>query len=652
MSGYAVDKGFQANMSLVKTSGIPKRGAPSKPVKALKSPEQSTRPSARPNGTPGQGQIAERFAAATEELASGISQASAAAEELRRSMEQIAAGAEEASGAAEEQLQAIGNSAVALAAARRQGEDSQRRSESVQALLGEVTNQVVSAVSAIERNASRQASSAELIAVIEQRAQEIGEISRTVSRISDQTNLFALNAAIEAARAGDHGRGFAVVAEEVRSLAQVSDTSAQEVQSLSERIQKDVTAVAAGVAGAAAAATSEAKTANVILQNLRVMRDSASEIASRSRAIAVSSIESEKAAVEAQKGAEHVASAAEQQSAATSQSQMAIQQQTQALEQGQMAAHSLARLADELRAGNAGSAAEQASTAAEQLSANIQELSSAASEILAAVEQINRGAQQQAAATHQSSASLLQIERGAALARDNATTAEQRVVAMEQSLGETRAAVDKLIDGLTAALNDTTASVSALLGLEVTGRKIEKIVDAITLVTVQTSMLAVSGAVEAARAGEYGSGFSLVSKDIRGLARDASQSLDKVKDTVRGIIEQISSLRGDLERICSASEAEIQNSRATLAVFEKAREELAQLVEGSKAILSGATDILTAASQTSAGAKQIATAAEETSAASRQASTASQEQARGAEDLAAAIEEIASLAEELKSQNV
>lgn len=636
-------------MSLVKTSRITRRGPSETPAKAA---DAVSRHQAPAQVDLPEGRISERFAAATEELASGITEASAAAEQLRRSMEQIAAGAEEASGAAEQQLHSIRDTAKALATARRQGEESQRRSEHVQGLLADVTSQVVAAVGAIERNAARQASSAELIAVVEKRAQEIGEISRTVSRISDQTNLFALNAAIEAARAGDHGRGFAVVAEEVRALAQISDTSAQEVQALSQTIQQEVSAVAAAVAAAAAAAGAEAKASNAVLQNLRLMRETAGEIATGSRAIATASIEAEKAALEAQKGAEHVASAAQQQSAAASQSQAAIQQQTQALDQGRIAAHALARLAEQLRDGNAAKAAEQASAAAEQLSANIQELSAAAAQILAAVEQINRGAQQQASATHQSSASLVQIERSAALARDNAVTAEQRIAGMERSLAETRSAVDKLIDGLSGALRETTSSVSALVGLEVTGRKIEKIVDAITLVTVQTSMLAVSGAIEAARAGDFGGGFSLVSKDIRGLARDASQSLDKVKDTVRAIIEQITSLRGDLERICGVSEVEIQNSRATLAVFEKAGDELGQLVETSKGILAGATGILSAASQASAGAKQIAAAAEETSAASREASAASQEQARGAEDLAAAIEEIAALADELKSQNV
>jgi methyl-accepting chemotaxis protein len=187
--------------------------------------------------------------------------------------------------------------------------------------------------------------------------------------------------------------------------------------------------------------------------------------------------------------------------------------------------------------------------------------------------------------------------------------------------------------------------------LEAIGRKIEKIVDAITLVNIQTNMLAVSGAVEAARAGETGRGFALVSNDIRALAREASESVERIKDTVRGILDQIALLRRDLEQIISAGEIEVQNNRAVIKTLEGITGEFVALGNANRAIQQGADAILAAAGETAAAARQIATAAEEASAASRQAATASAEQAQGADDLAAAIEEIASLSDELKRQD-
>jgi methyl-accepting chemotaxis protein len=295
--------------------------------------------------------------------------------------------------------------------------------------------------------------------------------------------------------------------------------------------------------------------------------------------------------------------------------------------------------------------AENIASMAEQLSATIQELSSAAGQISTAVEQISRGSQQQAAAAQQTSAALNQIEKSARIARERGQLALDRTAAMGERLAEARSGVEQLIRDVGDGLDTTRNILGTIVSLEGIGRKIEKNVDAIALVTIQTTMLAVSGAVEAARAGEAGRGFALVSSDIRALAREASDSVERIKDTIRGILDQITVLRRDIEQIVAAGSLEVENNRMVIKTFEDMSAEIAVLAGANKAVQQSADVILAATGETSSAARQIAAAAEEAGSASQQAAMASAEQAQGAEDLAAAIEEIASLSDELKNQN-
>ncbi|WP_429393407.1 methyl-accepting chemotaxis protein [Pseudomonas laurylsulfatiphila] len=100
---------------------------------------------------------------------------------------------------------------------------------------GRVIHQVVSDMDGIARSAQQ---SAQVIRTLDKESEGIFNIIQVIKGIADQTNLLALNAAIEAARAGEQGRGFAVVADEVRSLAGRTSASTQEIASMVARIQQ------------------------------------------------------------------------------------------------------------------------------------------------------------------------------------------------------------------------------------------------------------------------------------------------------------------------------------------------------------------------------------------------------------------------------
>ena len=106
---------------------------------------------------------------------------------------------------------------------------------------------VQEAVKQIERVASNVEATAKQIHSLSEQVQKIGNITTVIREVADQTNLLALNAAIEAARAGEQGRGFAVVADEVRKLAERTTLSVQEISTLISAIQGSVATTVDGM---------------------------------------------------------------------------------------------------------------------------------------------------------------------------------------------------------------------------------------------------------------------------------------------------------------------------------------------------------------------------------------------------------------------
>ena len=453
----------RGNKSLMKTSDLATRGSTLRRADVVPSP-RATVAKARPRNASAstnledrRQKIEERIGAASEELASGISQAASAAEELRRAMEQIASGAEEAASASQETLAVATNTATTLLKARDLAESSRRRSEALQSLLAETANQIGGWATNIKRNGERQAGSISVIEQLSRQAASIGDVTKTVGQVSDQTNLLALNAAIEAARAGDHGRGFAVVADEVRALAETSEKGARDAQNLAVQIQEQVTSVASMIKAAADAASAEAARSQTVILALAELRREFGALTEGSRLIAGAALEAEVASREAQRGSEIISSAAEEQAAAATEALRSVEQQTAALDESQSATQSLAALASDLDSLSKGDrSADQLASAAEQLSTAVQEISGAASQIMIAVEQISRGGQQQASATQEASVSLDQIEKMARATTDSAAKSLARSGQIGTMLAEIRLTINDLSAGVAGSLEIDT----------------------------------------------------------------------------------------------------------------------------------------------------------------------------------------------------
>ena len=374
-----------------------------------------------------------------------------------------------------------------------------------------------------------------MVVELEKQAATIGDIVKAVARIADQTNLLALNAAIEAARAGKHGKGFAVVADEVRTLAETSEKSAKQIQELVGQIQTDVKTIADGINTSAKTMEEEVEKGKTITAQLEQIRLDAIEIVKGIQEIGANAAQSNVAAQQALKGSQSIAAAAEEQSSAAEESAKTVAEQTQALAECEQTAQALSELAEDLKnSTDVAKSAEQVASSSEELSSAVQEINRSSAQIMTALGQIRKGAEVQSSASEESAAATNQIEKGLDVAQKRATASAEKVVAIKNLLGENKTAVNGLITGLSTSAEASRASIKQMNDLELVSRRIDKIVEAISTVSIQTNMLAVNGAIEAARAGEFGKGFVVVATDIRNLAHDSSENADRIKDLVKG----------------------------------------------------------------------------------------------------------------------
>ena len=141
---------------------------------------------------------------------------------------------------------------------------------------------------------------------LDQASRQIGEILGLIEEIADQTNLLALNAAIEAARAGEHGRGFAVVADEVRKLAENSASSTKQIGTLVADIQRRTTAVLERTARANSLVQNNAASARTVTDMIETISGRVTEMAQLVSEISIATNEQARASEELAKASEQM----------------------------------------------------------------------------------------------------------------------------------------------------------------------------------------------------------------------------------------------------------------------------------------------------------------------------------------------------------
>ena len=247
----------------------------------------------------------------------GVTQIASAAEELSAVTEQTSAGVNSQKSETDQVATAMHEmSATVHEVARNAVQASEAASEADhQARAGDKV--VVEAITQIERLATEVGRSTEAMNELEQESAKISKVMDVIKAVAEQTNLLALNAAIEAARAGEAGRGFAVVADEVRGLAQRTQQSTEEIESLVAGLQNGTRQVSSIMLNSRELTHSSVELARKAGTSLENITQTVSNIQAMNQQIATAAEQQSSVAEEISRSILHVRDVAEQTASAS-----------------------------------------------------------------------------------------------------------------------------------------------------------------------------------------------------------------------------------------------------------------------------------------------------------------------------------------------
>lgn len=293
---------------------------------------------------------AEHLAASSEELTASADQSSQATHQVAVSIQEVAGGASEQMNAANDAASIVTEMSAGIEeiAANASSVATQTETAADKAVKGgTAVDKAVGQMSRIEETVN---TSAQVVSKLGERSKEIGQIVGAISNIAGQTNLLALNAAIEAARAGEQGKGFAVVADEVRKLAEQSDEAAKKIAALIKEIQQDTDKAVEAMQQGTQEVKTGAEVVNAAGVSFREIADLVTEVSDQVKQISKAIQEMAQGSQKIVESVHKIDDLSKKSSAETQSVSAATEEQLASMEEIATSSRALATLAQELQA--------------------------------------------------------------------------------------------------------------------------------------------------------------------------------------------------------------------------------------------------------------------------------------------------------------